>query len=285
MEILNAILRRYINLSLLEIFLFLSLGVVLYYILSIFSLFVFLNKSSDQSEFSNFIVSIFFILFWFLVFLVGKGVIQDIFKFVSSFKEYNFKSKHWPREWEYQGNIRLGDEHDSLLIIDSNSGCILKNNYWKNLEINFKCKFPAGSDDQTLGIIFRAKSLSDYLMIQINNKMKKIIPHIRMEGGWETTRHTTYDINTVLERNVFFNVKLMILNENVELFINGDRKLDWCIPTHSDLQSVKKIDNLEDVVVPKIDFRKIYGRIGFRAYQGESAVIKKLSIKRIPNIL
>ncbi len=285
MEILNSVIKRHVNFSLLELFLFSLSGLGLYYIVQISSFLPFLNSASTQKGMSSFPFNVFFILFWFLLFLIAKRVIESIFKFSTSLKKYKFKSNDWPNKWDYQGNIRLWENEDnSLYITDSNSGCILKHHYWKNLEMSFKLMFPQGTDDQTLGIIFRAKSLSDYLMVQINDKSKQIVPHIRMEGNWETTRQVTY--NKIFEKNIFFKVKLKILNEKVELFIEDDKMLDWNIPTNSDLTSGDK-DNkrYSDTIVPTIGFRKNYGRIGFRAYQGENAVVKNLSVKRMPSIL
>jgi len=281
MEILSGVLKRYLNLSLLETILFLLFGVAFYYVLESSPFFWFLNTPNGGRDLNSFPRNIFFIFFWFLIFFVGGKIIISVFKLLSSFRKYNFKSNHWPKEWKYQGNIRLGDEEDSLLVTDSNSGCILKNHYWKNLEINFKCKFPVGCDDQTLGIIFRAKSLSDYLMIQINNKEVKIVPHIRSDGNWETMRLSTYDIDLIFEENVFFDVQLRVFNEKVQLFINGNIQLDWNIPTNTDLKSADTNKRHEDTYVPNINFRNAYGMIGFRAYQGESAVVKNLSVRRI----
>lgn len=285
MEILNAILKRYINFSLLELSLFSLFGLVIYYILQIPSFLPFLDSASGQKDINNFPANAFFIIFWFLLFFLAKKVVDSIFRYIFSFRKYNFRSEDWPSKWEYQGNIRLWEsEENSLYITDSNSGCILNHYYWKNLEISFECMFPETADDQTLGIIFRAKSLSDYLMIQINDKEKQIVPHIRMEGRWETPRQPKYDLT--FEKNVFFNVRLRILNEKVELFINGNSYLDWIIPTNSDIVLVtNESQHRSDTIVPKIDFRKSYGRIGFRAYQGENAVVKNLSVRRIAGIL
>lgn len=280
MELLNSALKKYINLSILEILLFSLSGLAIFYIFEIPTFLPFLNNSSGVKDLSSFPNNLFFLLFWLLIFLLGKRVLTGIFKFVFSFKSYKFKSKDWPNNWIYQGNIRLWEEDNNFLYVtDSNSGGILKHHYWKNLEINFECMFPPGSDDQTIGIIFRAKSLSDYLMVQINDKEKQIVPHVRMEGRWETPRRPKYEMS--FERNNFFDVKLRIINEKVELFIRGTKLLDWNIPTNSDLTSADKEKRHVDTIVPIIDFRQSYGMIGFRAYQGEGGVIKNLSVKRI----
>jgi 3-keto-disaccharide hydrolase len=284
MEILNSFLKK-LNLSGLEIFSFIALGLGFLKALHAPALLPYLNSYSQNRDLNTFPYNVFFVFLWLLFFLVGKRLAQGILKFLSSFLKYSFRSDSWPKEWEYQGNIRLGDEENFLLVTDSNSGCILKNHYWKNFEMEFKCKFPTGTDDQTLGIIFRAQSLSDYLMIQINNKVKKIVPHIRTEGKWETMRLSTYDIKTTFRENVVFDVILRVLNEKVELFINGNQQLDWNIPTNSDLNSSNPDKRHSDTIVPRIEFRNSYGKIGFRAYQGESAMIKDLSVKRIPGFI
>lgn len=286
MELLNAILKRNINLSLIELLSFLLFGLGFYYIFQNPGVLSFLNTLTQQKDVKDFPVNVFFIISWFLLYSVSRKILSAVFKYLFSFREYKFQTSDWPRKWERQGNIRLWDSLDnSLYITDSNSGCILKHHYWKSLEISFQCMFPPTRDDQTFGIIFRAKSLSDYLMIQINNKEKKIVPHIRVEGRWETTRITTYNIETDFEQNVFYKIILRAVDEKVELFINNSKQLDWIIPTHTDLSSADRSKPYVDTIIPKIDFRTSYGRIGFRAYQGENAVVKNLSVKRIASIL
>lgn len=282
MEILNVILKRYINFSLLELSLFFLFGLGLNYIIQIPNVISSLNLLFKQRDISSFPVNLFFTIFWFLSFLILRKILSALLSFIGSFRKYSFKSNHWPNRWEYQGNPRLGEDDNSLHITDSNSGCILKHCLWKNVEISFDCVFQEEKDG-TLGIIFRAQNLSDYLMVQINNKVKKITPHIRMEGFWETIEQPEYD--TLLEANVSFNVVLRTINENVKLFINGDQKLDWNIPTNSDIRSLNTNKNFTDTIVPKIDFRKSYGRIGFRAFPSESAILKNLTVKRLPNFL
>ncbi len=314
MDITNAILKRHTSFSLLELFLFVIFGLGLYYVFQLSWVFPFLNSPvTHQKDINSFPVNFFFIIFWFLLFFIFKRVAIGVYKYLISFRKYTFKSSDWPKKWNYQGNIRLGEPKENCLYVtDSNSGCILKHHFWKNLEISFKCRFmpqteeqialeaalaadPTNesvkkrrdqnkADDQTFGIIFRAKSLSDYLMIQINEG-RRIVPHIHMEGRWETTRLSTYNLNSTLERGVFINFKLRVLDEKVELFIEGDTKLEWIIPTNSDLQSADLSKIYIDAIVPRIDFRTGYGRVGFRAYQGECAVIKHLQIKRLPGIL
>lgn len=228
--------------------------------------------------------NVFFILLWILIFLLIKRALSFSIKFLISFKTYKLQDEDFPKEWEYQGNIRLDVDGKSLIIADSNSGCILKNRYWKNLEISFKCIFPE-ADDAILGIIFRARSLADYLMIQINGKMNYINPHIRIEGKWETARLGTYPIAKPIQRNVTYKIKLRVVNRNAELFIDNEKQMDWNIPTNSEISSVLPKENLQDTFVPKIDFRNKYGKIGFRAYQGEQAIISNLRIRRIANII
>lgn len=290
MEFINAAIKKYVNFTLFDLILFSLSGLGFYYVFQTPTFLTFLNSSSKQKDISSFPVNVFFLLFWVLLYIFAIKLIEIAYKFFSSFRIYKFKSSDWPRKWDFQGNVRIWKlEKNVLNITDSQSGCILKNHYWKNLELTFQCMFPLGTDDQVFGIIFRAQSLSDYFMIQIHNNSeaikKKIIPHIRMEGNWETTRHSTYDLNLNLIQNDYSEVKLKVLNEKVELSINGVTCLDWIIPTNSDLKSGNKNARFVDTIVPKINFRKSYGRIGFRAAQGEQVVIKGLLIKRLPGIL
>lgn len=164
MEFLNEIFKK-LNLSTLGFTSFTLLGLILYKILQIPTFISFINRFYLQSDLNAFPNNLLFILIWFLIFLTLEKGLFGLFKFLSSFLKYEFNSNDWPKKWEYQGNIRLGNDENSLLITDSNSGCILKNHYWKNLEINFECKFPMGQDDQTFGIIFRAKPANHFVTI------------------------------------------------------------------------------------------------------------------------
>lgn len=280
MDFLNQFLKN-ISLSTLKLFLFTLLGLIAANTLPLVS------QINPYLRFNlnSFPYTILFILLWILIFLLIKKVLSFSFKFLISFKIYKFDEEDFPKKWDYQGNIRLDTDKKSLIVTDSNSGCILKNHYWKNLEISFKCIFPE-VDDATLGIIFRARSLSDYLMIQINGKENYINPHIRIEGKWETARQGTYPIINPIQRDNPYRIKLRAVNQNVELFINNEKQIDWNIPTNSDISSVKIAEkDLENAFIPEIDFRNEYGRIGFRAYQGEQAIISNLKVRRIANII
>ena len=280
MDFLNQFFKN-ISLSILDLFLFLLLGI------AVSNAFPLVSQTNPylRLNLNSFPDNIFFILLWILIFLLIKNVLSFSLKFLLSFKTYKFDGEDFPKKWEYQGNIRLDADKKSLIVTDSNSGCILKNHYWKNLEISFKCIFPE-VDDATLGIIFRARSLSNYLMIQVNGKENYINPHIRIEGKWETARQGTYPISNPILRNNSYRIKLRAVNQNVELFINNEKQIDWDIPTNSDISSVKIAEkDLESAFVPKIDFRNKYGKIGFRAYQGERAIISNLIVKRIANII
>ncbi len=290
MEVLNKILGRYINFSLLELFLFLISGLALYFFFQKPQL-ILGTIGTQQINLNSSIINIFFIILWFLIYITIKKALVFTVKFLLSFREYEFESHHWPSKWEYQGNIRLGEDKNSLFITDSNSGGILKNYYWKNVNISFDCKFQVGKDG-TLGIIFRAKNLSDYFMIQINNKERRITPHIRISGLWETNEEPTYDPPLTVAR--FYKITLQAVNENVKLFIDGNQTLDWNIPTNSDIKLTKILNRLsmeedsqkaDNSLVPRIDFRNQYGQIGFRSFPGESAIIKNLIVRRIATTL
>ncbi len=289
MEIVNGVLKKAVNFSILEVSIFFFLGIGFYYLFQQPKFLSFLDFIFHQHDIDRFPLILFFILSWSLLFLIIKKILVALYKFALSFRKYDFNSLDWPDRWEYQGNVRIWEsEKNALYVTDSNSGCILKNHFWKNFEMNFKCKFPNGNDYMILGIIFRAKKLSDYLMVQIHNKddKKQINPHIRMEGVWELVEGGP-KLNIELEKNIFYDVHLRVFNQRVELFINDDKQLDWFLPTNSDIalkEHEAKTDR-ENAIVPKIDFRKKYGRVGFRAYGNEGAIIKDLSIKRLSRLV
>jgi hypothetical protein len=279
MELLNAFAKRYTNFSLWELTFFVFFGAFFFYLFK--NLLGFFNQSNLHIE--SFPINLFFVIFWILFFLLGRKIINGIYRYFRSFFNYEFVEKHWPHQWEFQGGIRIWPQMDkALYVTDSNSGCLLKNHYWKNFEMTFQCKFPNGTDNQVIGIIFRAKNLSDYLMVQIHHDESQINPHVRMEGIWERI-YGNWPV-TNLTRNRLFNVNLKVIDEKVNLSINGTEVLSWFIPTNSDIRTSGTSDT-KDAFVPKIDFRSIYGKVGFRAYENEGAIIKNLKIKRIKSII
>lgn len=284
MELANDLLKRYFNFSIFNIFLFLLFGFGIYFIFQL----PFINSIFYEHDIDKFPLNLFFILIWFLLFFLIKKAFEGSYKFALSFRRYDFHSSDWPDKWDNQGNNRIYEtEENALYVTDSNSGCILKNYYWKNFEMNFKCKFPLGCDNIIVGIIFRAVKLSDYFMVQINNKgdQKKINPHVRINGVWEMIDGGP-SLNINIERDIYYNFNLKVLNQRVELFIDNSKQLDWFLPTNSEIDLKDSTnDKGKDAFVPRIDFKEEYGRVGFRAYGNEGAIIKDLSIKRLPSFL
>ena len=186
MEIFNSTLKGYTRFSIKEVVIFALWGLLLFYLSTQPGFTRELSRFFPRQELKDFPSNIFFVLVWFFSYLFFKKMGISIGKYLFSFRRYNFNSKNWPKGWEYQGNVRPWDEENTLYITDSNSGCLLRRHFWKNLEMNFQFKFLNGGDNPILGIILRAKNLSDYLMVQINCPDNKIIPHVRIDGIWET---------------------------------------------------------------------------------------------------
>lgn len=285
MDYINKISKLHKDISITDLILFTLTGIILVVLLSFNEKKVIeFLVSGDKITLYSFILNTFFILIWIVLYILFKRLFTYLFRIAISFYPYTFRSANWPSKWLFQGRILLLDnEKDTLCITDSNSGCILKNRYWKNFEMKFKCKFPKDEKNPILGIIFRATNLSDFFMIQINNDDndsnygRRINPHVRVEGVWEPFVGPT--LSQSLKPGEFFDVLLKVEGFKSELFINDRKELEWILPTNTDVR-ISSSDSKDTSYVPKLGFRDIYGMVGFRSYSNEKAIIKSIRIER-----
>ncbi|MFA6190575.1 MAG: hypothetical protein WC711_03685 [Candidatus Staskawiczbacteria bacterium] len=215
-------------------------------------------------------------------------------------------------EWIFQGSLNVIG--DSLELTTSNSGCLIKNFLYKNFSLNCVMKIPNGGRGS---LIFRAKDLENYLMIQFEladtsdngTIVYDIVPHIRYMGHFETFKiyQPVYPNERHFPTLVKYDkigglpVNLKVQNSVVKLTIGIERKeFYWNIPTHTEqnilsnmisgqqeaqqnkIESLTgRIDPLDGILVPRIWFRGGYGRIGFRAWGLEKIIISDLKIEPI----
>lgn len=210
-------------------------------------------------------------------------------------------------EWIFQGSLNfIGD---SLEITASDSGGLIKDYLYKNFLMTFNLKIVNGG---RAGIIFRAQDLENYLMLQIvlqdgfkfpdgsvGTRIYDIVPHIRFLGSWETFNITPEPYHStrlkyICEKGLLINLEVKDYMAILTIKSNNEtEEFRWNIPTHTELNiyrqqvaseessDITKIDPLDGKFVPKIWFRDRHGRIGFRAYAWEKAVVSDLKIKKI----
>jgi len=248
-------------------------------------------------------------IFWIFIYLVIKFLLALVVKLWRYFEknEYELSFRNWPKEWIIQGGVHLENhnENPQLEVAFSNSGALIKEKKWKDFEIKFELIFPKDNPNQesrVLGMIFRAKDLENYLMVQIMARRQKnedyniiVKPHIRYFGNWEvfdlqkedmlgTIRHNS----TTKSLKVCMQVKDLFAN----VFINNTHVYNWTIPSNTEvnlIQHGERLGNNSDNqkskgkggLVPEISFRNSYGKIGFRVYPGERAIVRNLKIKKI----
>lgn len=217
--------------------------------------------------------------------------------------------KPWYKHWIFQGGLRIEEytvgsrKKHQLIIEGSNSGGITQDDFWslpkrwKNFEMSFDLRFPT-DNGRTIGIIFRATDLENYYMAQIrawnenNTYPLKIIPHIRFRGNWEVM---DFAQNNMLENKTFSSdadylpVKFVVKNAEIKIYINQALIYIWTLPTNVEINHIQHPDpannqekkDTKNSNVPRIHFYETFGSIGFRAYPGEKAIVRKLLIRSI----
>ncbi len=257
----------------------------------------------------NIIIRIVLLLSFIKIFLfIWKKIILPLFlSIIRFFKNHNKKSILKISEWIFQGSFKIIG--DSIEITSSNSGCLLKNQWYKNFIMSFNIQIKNGGHG---GIVFRAQDLENYLMIQIvladeldgsGTIIYDIIPHVRFEGNWETFNITPAFTNkpepyypTEIKYYSDMPVSLRVENNLVILTIKSNNSIEefrWNIPTHTDSNIrqhlpdrekdnlLTKPDPFDGQFVRKIWFRSKYGMVGFRAHSWEKIVIKNLKIEEL----
>lgn len=258
----------------------------------------------------SFLKVLFLLLFWVIFFyLLDKivfwlplriwSIIARVFNHFNILV-YHLKQEKWPDEWEFQGATRMesyiSKKHPQLVVSYSNSGSLLNDTFfgvpkrWKNFKMEFKLIFPK-EDSRALGIIFRAEDLSNYYMLQIraykeDNYKVLVKPHIRYFGDWEVLDIREKDLLNIITHESTtapLSVVLKVKDSIAQIAINGKDIYRWPLATNTEI-NYRQHDRKEPFdkgVVPKITFSRRYGKIGFRAYPNEEAIVRDLRVNSI----
>jgi hypothetical protein len=211
-----------------------------------------------------------FIYFWlssitlFLT-LLAIWIIKFKNRFIGTFKD-NFDSD-FRKNWDYIGPWRTTEEN-FLVVTGSDEGGITKQGaFWENYNYSFKCKIL----NRCIGVIIRAQDLNNYYMFQICKD--KIIPHRR------TSVPVIEDTENMDKKsiNVSYRVGWVIMEEkSIE---HGQDLNNWfscTIITKGESLVIKLND---EIVYQEESFLKIpYGKVGFRNWYKEKALISKVRV-------
>lgn len=263
---------------------------------------------------------------WIISFLFIRAFLIDKVKTWLSIHypyEYSFditKNKltddRFIQEWLFQGNVQ--PINGGLLVSNANSGCLIKSKFnlgkpvikgaWKDFQANIELEFPPQSNpinppgphnpnfppdkqfvfEDYLGIIFRAQSFDDYLMLEITRIGKFLVvrPHIRLGGNWDAPI-LNIDTNSLplLSSKILLN--LIVKNNTITVSL-GESSMRWLLPTHietnlkqhseSDNSFPKKNEHRSKDLISETYFRNRSGMFGFRCYGNQIALIKSLNI-------
>ncbi|MBI4058961.1 hypothetical protein HY404_01840 [Candidatus Microgenomates bacterium] len=226
-------------------------------------------------------------------------LLQGIFKiFVNLSKggnKYSFTLRSWNEDWIYNGKTKILLDPVRLKINSSRAGCLLEKYLWNNFSMNFQMKFLYHEqNEQNLGIIFRAVDLENYFMLEIIRKTSAICvkPHVRYLGMWEIMSQDV--IGEVDPSQEWLKIYVTVNRTEVKISIKGVGEYEWFLPTHVDINHIEdgprknnsnEFDEKEVAakitLLPKIEFRKSFGMVGFRAHLNQGAEIKNLNISKI----
>lgn len=227
-------------------------------------------------------------LAWLVIFHLMKKGVSKIEEFRRKGKSYIFDSNNWQKEWIFNGQSYALSNPSRIIIYSSRAGCLLEKYVWKDFVMSFEMKFLEDSPQKNVGIIFRAKDLENYFMLEIflrcNENKIYVKPHVRSQGAWEFIQETFVGNFDLLQ---FQKIKLRVDNVRVHFYISGNKVFEWYLPTHLDINHIEagvqgtSEETTSKGIIPRIDFRNRYGMIGFRAYPGQGAECKNLMIKHL----
>lgn len=206
------------------------------------------------------------------VFVVYQSVAGLRKKFVDGYSVnlYGDPSHIWESR---DGTVfRTTNEH-SLIVTNSSEGCITRvGRFWENYDFTFQAMLK----NHCIGVIFRAESINNYYMFQINRDgvvfhRKALLPvgevkfelqpdesiSVKMpEYGiiWQTSEKKPLNISL----NEWFDVRINVKGDTASLYIN---------------------DNL---VCQEGLLQISAGKIGFRNHGDERALVKNIRIKLQP---
>jgi len=185
-------------------------------------------------------------------------------------------------EWIGSGTLEYVRTHKCFSITNADPGYVhSKCLTWSNYRIEFEFKIVS----RCLGVIVRAVSLSNYVMLQINPN--GIRPHLRINGGWRVWEppHVGLAFGGALSLDGWYRCVISCESEslNIKLF-DSDTKIfdrEWKIPPgHLIFQFGREEEGVTPVAIP-FPINLEYGSFGFRNSRGEKASIKNVLVEKI----
>ena len=186
------------------------------------------------------------------------------------------------RNWIGYGDFEYSHVEKAYVITNSEQGYIHSECFgWNDYYMNFSFRI----NDRCLGVLLRARDLSNYVMMQINTNC--VIPHIRVNGGWGIWKPevTNFKFHEQLSSNYWYDCKICCSKREIKITICKDRQeifnRTWDIPVGNlMLQFYQPIGS----TTPKVDLpfpiNLEYGSIGFRNSGSEKAFVKNVLVEK-----
>ncbi len=246
--------------------------------------------------------------FIFIVWVLSAVLLIELYvrfkNFIKRGDSYSFTESSWNKDWTFNGKTNLLLDPLRLKVNSSRAGCLYNARLWKNFKMKFQMRFLNDGNfiqayNQNIGIIFRAKDLENYFMLEllIHENEVWLKPHVRYQGMWEAMSEDRIlplgqsEPEWIRERE-WFKVKLVVKENVVSLTMSDMNEYQWSLPTHVDINHIESgVKEKQSVSadreefgakitdLPKIDFKDSFGMLGFRAHLYQGAEIKNLNIK------
>lgn len=263
----------------------------------VFGVLALLNVFSFWIPINIYIPETILVALLFLVIILFFRLLKDSKRWIEIIsnkdKVFSYEIGDWPGLWSFNGGSEFKPEE--LKINSSRAGCLLENHYWKNFSMSFEVKLHEENkqDQKLFGVIFRAKDLDNYFMLEIGfyDGINRIKPHVRYRGGWEELAVKEVDEFKFDSKSGYRKFKLSVVGNEVNLYYKGKIVFTWGLPTHVDVnhyesgaredKAKEKSDSfLYQGHVQEISFRNSYGLVGFRSHWHHApAIIKSLKVE------
>ncbi|MBX4211484.1 MAG: hypothetical protein KW806_01660 [Candidatus Yanofskybacteria bacterium] len=196
--------------------------------------------------------------------------------------------------WEYgQEDWKIITENGEkqLSITRSNDGGLTKRGFtWSDYEFSFNTKVI----NRSVGWIIRAENRTKYLMIQLNFEDDKpsLRLHLRVPGlgssSWLILKESDLIINPLPKLMEWMQIKIRVLGGDVDVYINNVHVTHYYIQEPIKAKMIEEVDlRLKDEESYKpaqlsrkeVNLTYVAGRVGFRCYGSELALIKNVRIE------
>lgn len=184
--------------------------------------------------------------------------------------------------------MQRGEKGYELSVTNSGGGGISNFGFWDSYIFSFECKVI----NRNVGWIIRATDRENYAMIQLslpneNKEYTSINPHFLVQGRMlviERRLQVSQSLTEQVLSHQWLRVKIAIFGNTVDVFLNGERVLNYHIPDPLRIPKEQLIAGTSPEVKARAGdtyeaFSFPSGRVGFRCWGEEHALIRNVKVE------